>query len=131
MIVDDQASIRHLIRAGLRGLGCARIREAEDGHEALAKMATRRPDVLLLDGNMPRLDGIGTLKAMRRSLNLKDVSVIMMTGRADVDFVRQTRELGALGYLIKPFSMSALVDRIDFCLSCKDRLPSSGATATG
>lgn len=115
LVVDDQSSIRQLVRVGLRSLGYRKVSEAEDGLEALALMATECPDVILLDGNMPRLDGVGTLKAIRSDIRFKHLPVIMLTGRANSDFVRECRTLGVEGFVLKPFTVEILGSRLNVC----------------
>jgi two-component system chemotaxis response regulator CheY len=115
LVVDDQASIRQLVRIGLRSLGYRKISEAEDGADALEQMATDCPDVVLLDGNMPRLDGVGALKAMRLDVRFMHLPVIMLTGCADSDFVRECRALGVKSFVLKPFTVEVLGTRLNSC----------------
>ena len=115
LVVDDQASIRQLVRDCLRSLGYRRVSEAEDGLEALELMATECPHVILLDGNMPRLDGVGALKAIRSDVRFMHLPVIMLTGRADSDFVRDCRALGVNGFVLKPFTVEILGSRLNNC----------------
>lgn len=115
LIVDDQGSIRQLVRAGLRSLGFERISEAEDGIEALEVMASTCPDVVLLDANMPRLDGLGVLRAMRADITLRSVPVVILTGLAEARFVTDCRALGVRGFVLKPFTVERLGSRIDAC----------------
>ena len=116
-MVDDQASIRQLIRAGLRSLGYMKISEAENGVEALATMAADCPDAVLLDGNMPRLDGVSTLRAIRSDMRLRHVPVVMLTGRADANFVRECRLLSVKGFVLKPFTVELLESRLSTCFA--------------
>ena len=116
-MVDDQVSIRQLIRAGLRSLGYIKISEAENGVEALEAMATDCPDAVLLDGNMPLLDGVGTLKSIRWDARFRHVPVVMLTGRADANFVRECRLLGVNGFVLKPFTVELLESRLSTCFA--------------
>lgn len=83
--------------------------------EALELMAAACPDVILLDGNMPRLDGVGALKAIRSDARFMHLPVIMLTGRADSDFVRECRALGVKGFVLKPFTVEILGTRLNAC----------------
>lgn len=113
LVVDDQDSMRQLLCAGLRSLSIQNIHTAADGVEALAKLRARTIDLVLLDGEMPRMGGFETLSAMRSDEGLSRVRVIMVTGRADTDFVQRTAKLGIDGYLIKPVTTVMLGARID------------------
>ena len=113
LVVDDQDSMRQLLCAGLRNLGIQHIHTAADGVEALAKLRARTIDLVLLDGEMPRMGGFETLTAMRSDAVLSKVRVIMVTGRADTDFVQRTAKLGIDGYLVKPVTTVMLGARID------------------
>ncbi len=113
LVVDDQKSMRQLICTSLRGLGVVHIQNAEDGAMALAALRSRPFDLVLLDAEMPRLNGLETLAAVRGEERLRSLKVIMVTGRADVEFIQQAAKLGIDGYLVKPVSSNALAARID------------------
>lgn len=113
LVVDDQDSMRQLLCAGLRGLGIQHIHTAADGVEALAKLRAQTIDLVLLDGEMPRMTGVEALTAIRGDEALNKVRVIMVTGRADAEFVQRTAKLGIDGYLVKPVSTVMLGARID------------------
>ncbi|MEQ1617091.1 MAG: response regulator [Terricaulis sp.] len=113
LVVDDQKSMRQLICTSLRGLGLVHVQNAEDGAMALATLRSRTFDLVLLDAEMPKLNGIETLAAIRGEERLRSLKVIMVTGRADVEFIRQAAKLGIDGYLVKPVSSNVLAARID------------------
>jgi|CXWL01.1.fsa_nt_gi two-component system chemotaxis response regulator CheY len=113
LVVDDQESMRQLLCMSLRNLGVQKIHQAEDGVGALAQLRARPIDLVLLDAEMPRMTGVETLTAMRADNALRTIPVIMVTGRADVEFVQSAARLGIDGYLIKPVSASALGVRIE------------------
>lgn len=116
LVVDDQDSMRQLLCATLRGLGITRIHNAEDGVRALAQLQAHPADLVLLDAEMPRMNGVETLAAIRSSPDLRELKVIVITGRADAAFVKRIVELGVDGYLVKPVSGMALAARIDAAL---------------
>lgn len=113
LVVDDQKSMRQLICASLRGLGVVHIQNAEDGAMALATLRSRPFYLVLLDAEMPKLNGMETLSAIRGEERLRSLKVIMVTGRADVEFIQQAAKLGIDGYLVKPVSTNVLSARID------------------
>jgi two-component system, OmpR family, KDP operon response regulator KdpE len=108
LVVDDEPQIRRVMRATLTAHGYA-IVEARDGQEALEKMRSERPDLVILDVNMPVMDGLETCRAIRGGSN---VPVIMLTVRsAEKDKVRAL-DAGADDYIVKPFGIQELLARI-------------------
>jgi two-component system, chemotaxis family, chemotaxis protein CheY len=99
LIVDDEPHIRKFVALILRQLGSARLIEAGTGAEALAAYALERPDLVLLDVNMPVMDGLETLKRLRE-LD-PDSVVIMLTSLANRQTVEEALALGAANYIRK------------------------------
>lgn len=119
LVADDEEYIRDLVSSALRIAGFESM-TADDGSRALAAVATHRPDLLILDVGMPRLDGFAVLQRVRQT---SDVPVIFLTGRAEeVDRVVGL-ELGADDYVLKPYSLRELVARV------RARLRRPGTTA--
>lgn len=116
LIVDDMRSMRALVRSTLLQLGCNKVNEAEDGLDALAQLAVRPVHLIISDLNMPKMDGLGFLKAVRESPNLKDTAFIMLTSRGDGDLVKQALALRVNNYLMKPFALDALKRKIETVL---------------
>jgi two-component system KDP operon response regulator KdpE len=108
LIVDDEPQIRRVLRTTLTAQGYS-IVEARDGQEALEKLRSERPDLVLLDVNMPVMDGLETCREMRRG---SDVGIIMLTVRnAEQDKVRAL-DAGADDYVVKPFGIQELLARV-------------------
>ncbi len=105
LVVDDQLTIRALVRSGLEQLGFAEILEAEDGEQGLRTMLTRAPS--------PKLDGMSLLRAVRLHPPTKAVPFIMLTGRADKELVLTAKQNGVNHYLVKPFAVATLRERIE------------------
>lgn len=99
LIVDDEAHIRKFVALILRQLGTVRLIEAGNGVEALAAYALERPDLVLLDVNMPVMDGLETLKRLR-ALD-PDSVVIMLTSLANRQTIEEALALGAANYIRK------------------------------
>jgi two-component system chemotaxis response regulator CheY len=116
LVVDDQRSMRALVRSSLLQFGCGRVDEAEDGRDALAQLEARPANLIVSDLNMPVLDGLGLLKAVRESVRLKDTAFIMLTSRGDTDLVRQAVALRVNNYLMKPFSIDGLRRKVEAVL---------------
>jgi len=116
LVVDDMRAMRELVRSSLVQLGVGRVIEAEDGQQALAKLANLKVHLVISDLNMPRMDGLGLLKAVRESPYLADQAFIMLTSRGDGDLVRQAIDLKVNNYLMKPFSIDTLKRKIEAVL---------------
>jgi two-component system KDP operon response regulator KdpE len=108
LVVDDEPRMTRFIRMNLELEGF-RVLEAHDGLEALDKVRTELPDLVILDVMMPELDGFETLKMLRE---VSKVPVIMLTVRADEEDKVRGLELGADDYVTKPFSARELASRI-------------------
>ncbi|MFS0704435.1 response regulator [Cellulomonas sp. 179-A 9B4 NHS] len=111
VLVDDQTLVRQGVR-GLLGLSDAVdvVAEGADGDEALALVAEHRPDVLLLDLQMPRRDGIATLEALRDAGD--PTPVLVLTTFDDDALVARALGAGAHGYLLKDVTLEQLVDAV-------------------
>lgn len=108
LVVDDEPQIRRVMRATLTAHGYTII-EARDGHEALEKFASERPELVILDMNMPGIDGLEACREIRAS---SSVPIIMLTVRsAEKDKVRAL-DAGADDYIVKPFGIQELLARI-------------------
>ena len=112
LIVDDEARMRRFVRMNLELEGFE-VLEASDGLEAIRKAREELPDLVILDVEMPKLDGFETLREIRRSLS---VPVIMLTVRSEEDDLIRGLDLGADDYVTKPFSARELVSRINALL---------------
>jgi two-component system, OmpR family, phosphate regulon response regulator PhoB len=112
LIVDDEPAILDLVRFTLEDAE-VRVVEASDGVEALALARRLRPDLILLDVHMPRLDGLEACRQIRRDPALAGTPVVMLTAAGqDADRARG-REAGADEYLTKPFSPLALLALVE------------------
>ncbi len=108
MAVDDEAGIRRLVKRILEEEGYSVVLAA-DGESALALLEGNRPDLVLLDIMMPRLDGFQVLELIRRRY---DIPVIMLTGKGEAATVRDALVLGADDYVRKPFYARELLARV-------------------
>ena len=96
--------------------------EASNGFEALDKVIKHKPDLILLDIDMPKMNGIDVLKRIRRSKDkkIKKLPIIMFTGTVDKDTVEEIVQLGVSGYLVKPFEIDALLEKVDTFLNTNE-----------
>ena len=108
LIIDDDADIRSIARLSLSRVGGTEVIEAASGGEGVRKAQDEKPDVILLDMMMPRMDGLETLVALRSQPATAMTPVIFLTARAMADEVERVTALGATGVLIKPFDPRTL-----------------------
>ncbi|HYE42326.1 MAG TPA: response regulator [Caulobacteraceae bacterium] len=113
LIVDDQSSMRALIRTSLQQLGITQTREAADGELGLRAMIEKPAHLVISDFNMPNLDGLGLLRAVRAHAPTKGCAFIMLTGRADRDLVQRAVQFGVNNYLVKPFTVAQLKEKLE------------------
>ncbi|MBA4803347.1 MAG: response regulator [Brevundimonas sp.] len=113
LVVDDQQTIRALIRNSLKDLGVSVIEDAVDGEDALRKLLAGNFNLIISDYNMPKLDGLNLLRAVRAAPQLKQIGFIMLTGRADTDLVKRAVQFGVNNYLVKPFTVATLRSKIE------------------
>jgi two-component system chemotaxis response regulator CheY len=113
LVVDDQQTIRSLVRSGLQELGVRNMHEAPDGEEGLRQMLTRPYQLVISDYNMPKLDGLRLLRAVRSHPPISKTAFIMLTGRADKDLVQRAVQFGVNNYLVNPFTVATLREKIE------------------
>lgn len=111
LVVDDDPFIMELIitRLALAGYATA---QARDGRKALERLADFRPEAMVLDLNMPRLDGFGVLREMQASKTLSKPSTLVLTARNQAEDVQLAIALGAKDYMSKPFRDDQLLARV-------------------
>ncbi len=118
LIVDDEASNRSLVRRVLEPLGYA-VAEAADGEAALAAVAKGIPDLVLLDIQMPRMDGYAALRQLKEDPKTRLVPVVMLTSLDQFPDKLRAVEIGADDYLLKPFHVAELCARVKSLISLK------------
>jgi diguanylate cyclase (GGDEF)-like protein len=117
-IVDDSGVVRAILRRHLEEQGY-RVVEAEDGVAALQCCRAEHPDAVLLDIEMPGMDGYGVLGELKADPELCDLPVVFLTGRTDTEDVVEGLRLGAHDYLRKPFEVSELIARVSAAVRVK------------
>lgn len=111
LTVDDSPSIRQMLVYVLTANGYE-VLEAADGEEGLALAKSRRADLVLTDQNMPRMDGITLIKALRCLPEYKKVPIMMLTTESSQALKQQGREAGATGWMVKPFDPDKLLEML-------------------
>jgi CheY-like chemotaxis protein len=110
LIVDDEPNVRRLSRKILSNT--FNVVEAEDGRQAIEIANTQKPDVILMDMMMPRMDGLSACHAITKDPNTKSIPVIMVTAIGFELNIKLSQQMGATGYVTKPFSSQDLLDKI-------------------
>jgi len=116
LVVDDQASVRQMTRMALEKLGIRMIHEAANGQEALATAMSQPVDLIISDYNMPEMDGVGLLRAVRGHLPIRKVPFILVTGRGDRELVVKAAQAGVNNYIVKPFDDATLRTKLEAVL---------------
>jgi len=115
MLVDDSQTMRNVQKKILAQLGYTDIVEASDGQDALSKVGAAEPDLILLDWNMPNLDGMGFLTSFRTKD--KATPVVMVTTEAEKSRVVEAIKAGVNNYVVKPFTPDSLGGKIQETLA--------------
>ncbi len=110
LLVDDSRTIRNIQKNVLKQLGHTDIVEAEDGVKALAIFKQQPPDLMLVDWNMPNMDGITLIRKVRETD--KTVPIIMCTTEAEKSRVLEAIKAGVNNYIVKPFTVESLGEKI-------------------
>ena len=116
LVVDDRPGVVELVRASLEGEDY-QIIDASDGEKALSKIREEKPDLILLDIIMPKMDGFEVLKKLKQDPTTKETPVIMLTIKEQKLNREKGLELGAIDYIVKPFSPSVLLSKIEEILA--------------
>jgi len=113
LIVDDFSTMRRIIKNLLRDLGFNNTQEADDGTTALPILQAGGIDFLITDWNMPGMQGIDLLKAVRADDNLATLPVLMVTAETKREQIIEAAQAGVNGYIVKPFTAATLKDKIE------------------
>jgi len=115
LLIDDSRTMRNIQKAVLTQIGSHEIQEACDGQDALSKLGAFQPDLILVDWNMPVMDGMTFIKTFRQ--NNRTTPVIMVTTEAEKSRVIEAIKAGVNNYVVKPFTPDLLKQRIDETLT--------------
>lgn len=112
MVVDDSSMMRKAVCRMLQKLSYEACM-AEDGQKCLDSMKEEQPDVVLMDWNMPVMDGLDALKSIKSSNDFNQSKVVMMTTENSQEKIQQALEAGANEYIMKPFDEEVLKEKLD------------------
>ena len=110
LIADDEVHIRELLKLIVASLGAEVVGEAQDGVQALSKFAESKPDLVLLDINMPRLAGNHVLKKIREFS--PQTLVVMLTAQDSIEAVQECLDLGARNYVLKSNTPERIIELV-------------------
>lgn len=113
LVVDDSSTMRRILRNSLKAVGFDDTLEAENGESALARLQTDKVDFVITDWNMPVMNGIELVAAMRNNAALKATPVLMVTTMAEKENILQAMQAGVTNYVVKPFDAATLKKKID------------------
>ena len=113
LVVDDFATMRRIIKNVLRQIGFTQILEADDGSTALGVLKENKVDLIISDWNMPQMNGLDLLKAVRKEEPTKVIPFVMVTAEAQKDNVLQAVQAGVSNYIVKPFTADAVKEKLN------------------
>jgi two-component system, chemotaxis family, chemotaxis protein CheY len=132
LIVDDSGTMRLMVRRALKmaELDVGEVHDASNGIEALAQLAEHAIGLILLDINMPTMNGLQLLTRMKQNERLKDIPIVIASTEGSSERIEQISQYGAAGYLRKPFVPEQLRDVLKPLVGVRDH-DSADVTADG
>jgi two-component system chemotaxis response regulator CheY len=113
LVVDDFSTMRRIVKNLLRDLGFTNISEADDGNTALPMLQGGDFDFVVTDWNMPGMQGIDLLRAIRADASLAHIPVLLITAEAKKEQIVMAAQAGVNGYIVKPFTAGTLKTKLD------------------
>jgi CheY-like chemotaxis protein len=112
LVVEDHEDTRSLLMCQLGLMGC-RVSVAVNGEDAMRVAESERPDLILMDATLPRLDGLAATRRIRETPALRDVPVVFLSGHAEASFRAAALETGGNDFITKPFELSQLAKMLE------------------
>ncbi len=113
LVVDDRSTMRRIVKNVLKQIGFADMVEAENGQDALNKLKSENIGLIVSDWNMPVMQGIELLRAVRADAELKHLPFLMVTVEAQKENIIEAVQAGVSNYVVKPFSAEALQGKLE------------------
>jgi two-component system chemotaxis response regulator CheY len=111
LTVDDSRTMRDMLLMTLSDAGYDVV-QAEDGEDGLVKLGEMRPDAIITDINMPRLDGFGFIEKVRADPARRAVPILVLTTESEAELKDRARKAGATGWIVKPYNPDKLLDAL-------------------
>jgi len=112
LVVDDFSTMRRIVRNLLKEIGHTNVEEAEDGQIAINKLKAAEFDFVVSDLNMPNMNGFELLRQIRADAALKSLPVLLVTAEAKKEDIVTAAQIGASGYIVKPFTKATLEEKL-------------------
>jgi len=122
LVADDDVSILRLVEMMLSRHGIV-VLTARDGEEAFEKAVTEKPDAILLDIKMPKLDGFALASKLKATKTTEHIPLGFLTASKEIESYKQAQELGGILYVTKPFKPEKLIDAVGLLLSARGHSP--------
>jgi len=116
LLVEDDPDIQRMVQLSLKFQGGHEVSVASGGKEGLEKAEQEQPDLILLDVMMPEMDGYETCRRLKANPATAAIPVVFLSARAQQSEIQKGRELGAIGYLVKPFDPLTLSGQLEAML---------------
>ena len=131
LIVDDSAVIRQMVKRTMEmaGLDVGEVYEASNGIEALAELNDHDVTVILVDINMPTMNGLQLLTRMKENNRLKNIPIVIVSTEGSKQRIEQVEAIGAFGYIRKPFQPEQLRDVLKPLIGVRDDVAAKSASA--
>ncbi len=113
LLIEDDPDIQKMVQLSLKFQGGHQVFTASDGREGIAKAAAELPDLILLDVMMPEMDGYEACRMLKSQPSTSHIPIVFLSARAQQSEIQRGRELGAIGYLVKPFDPMTLASQLD------------------
>jgi two-component system chemotaxis response regulator CheY len=117
LAVDDSPTMRRIIINTLKRAGYTNVVEAEDGKDALAKLRVENVNLVITDWNMPEMDGLSFVTAVRGMDKYREMPILMITTRSVKDDIIEAMKAGVSNYIVKPFTPETLREKIEALLT--------------
>lgn len=108
LAIDDSSTMRRLVKMTLMQSGYA-VETADDGIDGLEKLDNVKPDLVITDINMPRLDGFGVIEGVRKHPSFNKIPILTLTTESAAELKQKARKAGASGWIVKPFDKDKLL----------------------
>lgn len=116
LLIEDDPDIQKMVQLSLKYQGGHQVSVASGGKEGLAKALAEKPDLILLDVMMPEMDGYETCKHLKANPDTTGIPVVFLSARAQQSEIQKGKDLGAIGYLVKPFDPMSLSGQLESLL---------------